>query len=183
LLTGEEWQRVAVQSQGFQQVAALAGESAPQALEWLQLASSTIDALLQQPTLGLEPYALLHGDLRSDNLRFVQGRLYLFDWPAINVGRPEWDTVVFAQTVAVEGGPSPDQVMAWYAEEYPVDAAALDCSIAYWLAFFALRAWQPEIPGLPRLRRFQRQQLGTLVQWAARQWALPEPIWAEGLLK
>ncbi|MCC6457674.1 MAG: phosphotransferase [Caldilineaceae bacterium] len=182
-LAGDTWQRVVDTSEGFRRIATMAGESAPQALSWLQFASPTIHALLQQQTLTLEPHALLHGDLRSDNLRYGKGKLYLFDWPAISVGRPEWDTVAFAQSVAVEGGPSPDQVMAWYAEKFPVDAAVLDYSIAYWLAFFARRAWQPEVHGLPRLRRFQRQQLGTLVQWAARHWSLPEPTWAGELLR
>jgi hypothetical protein len=32
------------------------------------------------------------------------------------------------------------------------------------------------------VRRFQRQQLGTILLWAARQWTLPEPVWAKKLL-
>jgi hypothetical protein len=74
-------------------------------------------------------------------------------------------------------------VMTWYAEQFPVQAAALDGALAWWLTFFAARAWRPEIPGLPRVRRFQRQQLGTMMLWAARQWSLPKPFWAEQLLK
>src|SRR5690606_7911827 len=103
------------------------------------------------------------------------GRLYLFDWPAITVGRPEWDVVAFAQTVTVEGGVAPEQVMSWYAEKFPADPRTVDCSIAWFIAFFADRAWRSEIPGLPRVRRFQRQQLGTMLLWAARQWSLPQP--------
>jgi aminoglycoside phosphotransferase (APT) family kinase protein len=154
-----------------------------EALAWLQEAAPIIDALMHDPILVAEPYALLHGDLRSDNLRFRQGRLYLFDWPAITVGRPEWDFVAFAQTVTVEEGVLPEQVTSWYAEKYPADRRAVDASIAWWLAFFADRAWRPEILGLPRVRHFQRQQLGMTLLWAARQWSLPQPEWAEGLLK
>lgn len=182
-LAAENWQRVVERTRNFQTLAALAGEAAPEALAWLELASPTIGELMNGSVLAMEPFALLHGDLRSDNLRFRQGRLYLFDWPAITVGRAEWDMVAFAQAVTVEGGPLPEQVMTWYAEEFPVDAAAVESALAWWFAFFAAKAWREEIPGLPRVRRFQRQQLGVLAQWAARQWALPEPLWAAELLK
>jgi fructosamine-3-kinase len=177
-LADEDWQRVVAESQGLRRIAALAGDSAQVALDWLQAISPTIDTLMKDPALATEPYALLHGDLRSDNLRFTRGKLYLFDWPEITVGRPEWDIVAFAQTVTVEGGVIPEQVMAWYAEEFPAGAAAVDSAIAWWFTFFAECAWRAEIPGLPRVRRFQRQQLGTMALWAARQWALPEPAWA-----
>ena len=182
-LPKENWGRLMQESQEFHLIAALVGEAAPQAVAWLQMASPTIEAMMSQPALANEPYALLHGDLRSDNLRFNQGRLYLFDWPAIAVGRPEWDIVAFAQAVPVEGRVSPEQIMTWYGEEFPVDHAAVDSAIAWWITFFADRAWADEIPGLPRVRRFQRQQLGTLLLWAARQWSLPEPTWAQALLK
>src|SRR2546421_10318094 len=102
---------------------------------------------MKQSALREGPYAILHGDLRSDNLRFIQRRLYLFDWPAITVGRPEWDIVAFAQSVTVEGGPSSEQVMTWYEEQFPLKGNAVECALAWWLTFFADRAWQPEIPG------------------------------------
>jgi hypothetical protein len=64
-----------------------------------------------------------------------------------------------------------------------VDAATVDGALAWCLTYFADRAWRPDIPGLPRVRRFQRQQLGTLVLWAARQWALPQPAWVDYFLR
>jgi aminoglycoside phosphotransferase (APT) family kinase protein len=127
------------------------------------------------------PSALLHGDTRSDNLRFTGGRLALFDWPSAEVGRPEFDLVAFAQSVTVEGGPAPEQVVAWYGERGPVDPAALDAALAWLAAFFADLAWRPDIPGLPRLRRFQRQQLAVVLPWLARRLRLPEPAWAAEL--
>lgn len=177
-LASENWQQVIAESDDFQNLAERAGDAAPEALIWLQAASPLVGEKMAQPILAAEPYTLLHGDLRSDNLRFGQGRLYLFDWPAITVGRAEWDFVAFAQSVTVEDGVAPEQVMAWYAERFPVDEAVVDSSIAWWFAFFAQRAWREEVPGLPRLRRFQRQQLAVMAHWAARQWSLPEPTWA-----
>ncbi|RIK36118.1 MAG: hypothetical protein DCC55_28275 [Chloroflexi bacterium] len=182
-LPKEDWARTARESEGFHRLAALAGDAADEALAWFQNLSPTIESLMRSSALTAEPFSILHGDLRSDNLRFSNGRLYLFDWPAITVGRPEWDMVAFAQSVAVEGGPSPERVMAWHREKFPLDSAAVEGALAWVLTFFADRAWRPEIPGLPRVRRFQRQQLGVMVLWASRQWGVAEPGWAEMLLK
>ena len=99
-----------------------------------------IEHLTTQPALAEGPHAILHGDLRSDNLRFAGRRLALFDWPSISVGRPEWDIVGFAQSVAVEGGPLPEQVLAWYGEQLPLSPAAVESALAWWLMFFADRA-------------------------------------------
>jgi hypothetical protein len=148
---------------------------------WLEKVTPRVEDLMARPILHGAPLALLHGDLRSDNLRFRQGKLYLFDWRAITVGRAEWDMVAFAQAVTVEGGVTPEQVMTWYGERFPLKPAAVESALAWWLAFFGQRAWRDEVAGLPRLRRFQRQQFGVLAQWAARQWDLPEPTWVAAL--
>lgn len=176
------WRQVVEETEDLQQIAALAGNDAPQALAWLQDASPLFEHLTTQPILVEGPRVILHGDLRSDNMRFSRGRLSLFDWPSITVGRPEWDIVGFAQSVTVDGGPLPEQVLAWYSEQLPLSPAAVESVLAWWLMFFANLAWRPDIPGLPRLRRFQCQQLGVLTQWAARAFALPDPAWAAQLL-
>ncbi|HMN29002.1 MAG TPA: phosphotransferase [Caldilineaceae bacterium] len=178
-LPEEDWLRTRAETADFHQLAALANTVASEVLAWLQMVSPLVERFSQQANLSAQPHAILHGDLRSDNLRLHEGQLYLFDWPAITVGRPEWDIVAFAQTVAVEGGPTPEQVMDWYAERFPVEPAVVESAIAWWLTFFADCAWREEIPGLPRVRRFQRQQLGMMLLWAARQWSLPKPVWAE----
>lgn len=155
-----------------------------QVLVWLEDVSSIIEDLTAHSILKTEPFCILHGDLRSDNLRFNQNRLCLFDWPSITVGRPEWEMAVFAQSVAIEAGPMPEQILYWYkAESNLLDETAIHSAIAWWITFFLNRAWQPEIHGLPRLRRFQRQQLGTLILWLARQGLLPAaPQWVHKLL-
>src|SRR5439155_13012513 len=106
-------------------------------------------------------------------------RLRLFDWPFVCVGAPELETALFAQSVETEGGPAADQVMAWYGQRAPVRPAALDNCIAAMPAFFAERGRRPDIPGLPRVRHFQRSQFKTTLRWAARRFQLPEPQWLE----
>ena len=160
-------------------VAGLAGDEAEGAFHWLGAAAPAL-AGASTGIRGLEPlHALLHRDTRSDNLRWVGGRLRLFDWTWAGCGPPEYDLAEFAQSVAVEGGPAPERVVAWYAERTPVRPAVLDAAVTSLAAFFANRAPGPFVPEMPRLRRFQRQQLVVTLDWAARRLHLPEPAWLQ----
>jgi hypothetical protein len=166
---------------GLPPVAALAGRQAAAAARWLEAARPALVAASQRFFSLGPPFALLHRDTRSDNLRWVHGHLRLVDWPKIGMGPAEEDAAAFAQSVAVEGGPTPEQVMAWYAERGPVRADALDAAVAALAGYFADQVWRPDIPGAPRLRSFQRRQLCTTTAWAARRLRLPEPIWLDGI--
>ena len=127
------------------------------------------------------PHALLHRDTRSDNLRWLQGRLRLVDWPYAAVGPLEEDVAGFVQSITVEGGPKPEQLVSWYAEVTPVRHDVLDAAVAALAGYFANQAWRPDPPGLPRLRTFQRRQLRVTLAWAAHRLALPPPTWLAGM--
>jgi hypothetical protein len=173
------WQSIVEQTDDLRDVTALAGTCSDDALRWLRLAEPLFTRLLASAPQIPGPHALLHFDTRSDNLRLQGGRLRLFDWPAVEVGAVEIDVVAFAQSIAVEGGPQPEQCIAWYGA--PLRPDVVDVALAWLIGFFALRAWQPEIPGLPRLRPFQRKQLATLLNWSARRFHLPTPTWTAAL--
>jgi hypothetical protein len=176
------WCRVAEESDGLWSVAALASGHTETAHAWLRASLPLLSRLGDAAATLPGSYALLHGDTRSDNLRFTRGRLYLFDWPSIEVGRPELDVAACAQSITVEGGGEPEHFCAWYSERLALDPDALDAMVAWIAAFFADLAWRPDLPGLPRLRRFQRQQLGVVLAWAARRLRLPEPTWVSAML-
>jgi Ser/Thr protein kinase RdoA (MazF antagonist) len=168
------WEWVA-EAENAELVAALAGERADEARTWLCAHGpglAKVTGGLLEVSDGL---SLIHGDTRSDNLRWTAGRLRLFDWPHAGEGPPEYDLAAFAQTVTVEGGPEPEQVVAWYAERAPVREEVLDAAVAGVAGFFLDAAWRPEVPGLPRLRSFQRAQLRVTLAWAARRLRLPTP--------
>lgn len=158
-------------------VANLAGPAADEARRWLDNALPTLMRVSQ--TIGEvgQPYSLIHRDVRSDNLRWTSGGLRLLDWPHPGVGPAEYDIVEFAQSVEVEGGPPAEQVLVWHGERFRQRAGAIDASVAALASFFATHAHRPEIPGLPRLRAFQRAQLRVTLGWAARRLKLPEPAW------
>lgn len=175
------WERVEAETDGLRVVADLADARSADALAWLRHAQPALMACARAALTIPGPDALLHSDVRSDNLRIVNGRLRLFDWPSTEAGFPEFDLVGFAQSVTVDGGPEPGRVVAWYAERLEPRVEALDAAVCWLAAFFAHFAWQPEIPELPRLRRFQRQQLAVTLRWAARRLTLPAPAWTVAL--
>ena len=162
-------------------VAGLAGERADEAARWLEAFVPALASASRALADVGERWSLVHQDARSDNLRWLSGRLVLLDWPHAAVGPAEDDAAAFAQSVAVEGGPDPERVMAWYAERAPVRTEVLDAAVASWASFFAFHAPQPEIPGLPRLRTFQRRQLAVTLAWASRRLGLPEPTCVAGI--
>lgn len=175
------WERVALASDDMRLIAAFAREQRQAAHVWLKAAQPLLEQLLAPCAALPGPATLVHHDLRSDNLRFVQGRLRMFDWPSSSVERHEWDLVGLAQSITVDGGVLPEQTIAWYSEHMGTDTTALDAVISWYLAFFAHAAYLDDLPGLPRLRRFQRQQLRIMLCWAARRFNLPPPEWAENL--
>jgi thiamine kinase-like enzyme len=123
------------------------------------------------------PFAFMHFDTRSDNIRLQGKLLRLFDWNFACAGPIEFDAAAFAQSILMEGGPEPERVIAEYDLVLPLRPAALDASIAGIAGYFADRAWRPPVPGLPRIRSVQRRQLKASLGWAARHFGLPDPRW------
>jgi hypothetical protein len=160
-------------------LAALAGPAAPDALDWLTRAAPELGRASRSLIDAAEPHTLLHRDVRSDNLRWLDRRLRLFDWPHLGIGPAEYDVAAFAQSVTAEGGVEPEAIMGWYAERAPVRSNVLDAAVAGLAGFFADQTWRPDIPGLPRLRAFQRRQLGVTLKWASLRLELPPPDWLQ----
>lgn len=157
--------------------ASLARDRTDEAREWLDVALPVLMGNERLLARARHPFALLHFDTRSDNIRLLRGRLVMFDWPFAAIGPVEFDVAAFAQAVAAEGGPAPERVLAWYEEVLPLRAPEIDGSLAGIAGYFAHRSWQPPPSGLPRLRSIQRRQLKATLAWAARRFGLPEPRW------
>lgn len=169
------------ESGDLEEVAALAGDQRNEASRWLQAAMLALTESAQHLSGIKAPHALLHGDVRSDNLRWSEKGLRLFDWPFADAGPAEFDLAAFAQSVTTEGGPEPEQIIAWYRECGDVRPGALDASVASVAGYFANLAWREDIPGLPRVRTFQCAQLRVSLRWAAARLGLPPPTWIESL--
>jgi hypothetical protein len=110
--------------------------------------------------------ALLHLDVRSDNIALRDGRAVLVDWNWACTGNPLLDVVAWAPSLHAEGGPPPEEVTE--GEGVAELAAAL-------AGFWAARVGRPPPPTGPRVRDVQREQLTVVLPWAARALGLPAP--------
>jgi hypothetical protein len=174
------WRQLAKTGE-LDRVASLAGPRKDEAREWIDVVLPVMRDLDDQLRKTKPPSTLLHLDTRSDNTRLHGDLLRIFDWPFASAGPAEFDVTAYAQGVIADGGPDPERVLAWYEEVLPLRADAIDASLAAISGFFADRAWKPEVPGLPRVRSFQRRQLRCCLAWAARRFDLPDPRWLDAV--
>ena len=127
--------------------------------EWLAGALPLLAQASSECELAGE--ALVHLDLRSDNLCIRAGRVLVIDWNHACVGNPAVDAVGWAPSLALEGGPDP-----W---ELVPETGGLAALIA---GFFAVRAGLPAPATAPAVRVFQRRQAEVALPWAARELGL-----------
>jgi hypothetical protein len=112
----------------------------------------------------LEGSALLHFDVRSDNMCFTSERALLVDWNLIGRGVSLFDVAAWLPSLEHEGGPTPEEVRP----EAGVFAAAI-------AGYLCSHAGLPAIPDAPHVRRIQLEQALTALPWAARRLGLPKP--------
>jgi aminoglycoside phosphotransferase (APT) family kinase protein len=110
---------------------------------------------------------LLHFDLRADNLLLTSEGVRFVDWPHAHVGQAFVDLVWFAPSVAMQGGPRPQELVARYGPARQADPDALDAVIAGVAGYFTAGSLQPPSPGLPTLRAFQAAQGQVARTWLA----------------
>jgi hypothetical protein len=156
---GRGWREVAAEPVGLDSLAAIAGERRAEARAWLAQHAAQLQDVSERLASVPPPYALLHFDTRSDNLRLQDGvRLRLFDWPLASIGPPELDAAAFAQSITVEGGPRPEAVMQHYTGLHRDDV--MDAAVA-------------AMPGTLRTERGgpQSQACPAFAHFSARSWA------------
>lgn len=152
------------------------------ALEWLEQHLPALSNVPERQQVDNGEQTLLHLDTRSDNLRVAGGSLRLFDWPFACIGPPELDIVAFAQTVWAEGYFDGETVLRWYGESKSLRQDVVTAAVVAVSDLFADRSWRDDVPGLPRLRSWQRAQLKVTLRWAAERLGLPDPSWVDGVV-
>ncbi len=132
--------------------------------DWLSSAHPIL--VKAEQAIRLDGTALVHMDVRSDNLCFQGERTLLVDWNWARRGNPAYDQVFRLPSVHMEGGPAPWDITL--AEPEIIAAAA---------GYFASRAPLPPDarPTGPAIRTLQRRQLASTLPWAARALGLPLP--------
>lgn len=108
---------------------------------------------------------LLHADIRADNLLLTGQGAMVVDWPWACRGAAFTDLVLFAPSVALQGGPPPAELIASSrsgSAASPHAVMALVCALAGYLTETSLR---PPPPGLPTIRAFQAAHATIARHW------------------
>jgi hypothetical protein len=124
---------------------------------WLSQALPTLSAAAEAAPLGGD--VLVHIDIRSDNLAFVDGAAKLADWNWAAAGHPNLDLACWLPSLHAEGGPPPESLL-------PQGGAELAALLA---GVWAARAGLPPPPTAPQVRAVQLAQLRVALPWAARE--------------
>ena len=103
-------------------------------------------------------------DLRADNIVLARRDVFFVDWPHARVGAPWLDLAYFLPSVAMQGGPPPNEL--FWSHPLARDAQRRDVSsVVAGLAGLMLHGASQPPPGIPALRKFQLAQGQQAVQW------------------
>jgi hypothetical protein len=110
--------------------------------------------------------ALVHADVRADNILLTDDRVYLVDWPYACAGASWFDFVGLLPSVAMQGGPEPHEL-------FDDPDPAVTSVVAALAGYLVWNGGLPAPPGLPTLRAFQRAQGVVALRWLRRRtgWA------------
>ena len=127
-----------------------------------------------EETVGgaLEGDTLLNNDIRADNILLTPGRTWFVDWPHASVGPPWLDVVAFAPSVAMQGGPSPEEVISRHSACRSAESDGITAVVVTLAGYFTHKAVQPPPPGLPTVRAFQNAQGVVARKWVAQRTGL-----------
>ncbi len=106
----------------------------------------------------LDGEAVVHLDVRSDNLCTLDDRAILVDWNFVSFAAPELDLAAWACSLALEGGPPPWELLP----DSPGFAAFLS-------GIFGATAGLPAPETAPTVREFQARQLAVALDWLDRE--------------
>ncbi len=136
----------------------------------LQQEGTQLDALAAMEGMAGAAAAgntLLNFDMRADNMLLTANQVWFLDWPHACVGAAWIDQVFLAPSVAMQGGPTPETILARVPTCRTADPDAITAVVVALAGYFTHRALQPPPPGLPTLRAFQAAQGVIARQWVA----------------
>ena len=110
---------------------------------------------------------LVHADIRADNLLLTDEGVMVVDWPHACRGAAFADLVLFAPSVAMQGGPEPAALLARSRVGRDASREALVALVCALAGYFTERSLQPPPPGLPTVRRFQAAHAEVTCRWLA----------------
>ncbi|MFD9336254.1 phosphotransferase family protein [Streptomyces sp. NPDC060028] len=110
--------------------------------------------------------ALIHGDLRADNILLTEDKVMVVDWPWAALGVPWFDVVAMGPSVIMQsGGPDTMGLLDDHLDAqgaHPEDVTTVLIAIA---GYFIHQSVQAAPPGLSTLREFQGAQGEAALLW------------------
>ena len=153
----------------------LVREAPPPGLDrWARLHLDELVALGERALVAIRGDTLTHWDVRSDNVLITRRRRVVFvDWAHACLAARWVDPVIAACDVLENVDVDVDTLLNRFPavrSADPVDVTAFVVAVTGGLAW---AAEQPDPPGLPTIRRWQREQAAILLRWVRRRtgWA------------
>jgi hypothetical protein len=115
-------------------------------------------------TAAAEGDALVHGDLRADNILLTPDRVVFVDWPHARIGAP-WLDLLFLLPSAAATGTDPEEVWATYPPARTADPDAVTAVLVALTGFFLHKSVLPPPRNVERVREFQRVQGEAALRW------------------
>lgn len=134
---------------------------------WSRRNLEALAALEAEAPTAVEGDTLLHLDVRGDNLLLTPEKVWFVDWPLACVGATWLDIVLFAPSVRMQGGPSPDDLIARHPAITAADPEAVSKAIAALAGILTYSALKPAPPGMPTVRAFLAAQGAVAREWVA----------------
>lgn len=157
----DQWELVAADDELQRAVAGLDPELGP----WLVERLDELVALAGSWPQVADGTALVHHDLRADNMVRSGGRLLAVDWPYASVGAPWLDLAGMMPSMALEGGGDPQEVFTAHPVGAAADPEAVTAVVAAFTGLFLRACLRPPPPGIPHVRSFQRDQGLVCARW------------------
>lgn len=132
---------------------------------WVRTHLSDLAGLERGWDRAVEGATLAHGDVRADNILLTADRVMFVDWPWACLAPPWFDLVAMLPNVAMNGGPAPEDVLAAHPTAATADPAAITTVVAALAGTWTYLGRQPDPPGLPTVRAFQRAHAAVALRW------------------
>ncbi len=135
---------------------------------WLAARTEQLHRAAQHALVLVEGETLTHLDLRADNLLLrADGSMVIVDWPWAVTAAPWLDPALLLIEFISSGAPDvdADRWIDRLADVHTVTPETLAGLLIGMLSFFESVGRQPDPPGLPTVRAFQRFQADALRRW------------------
>jgi aminoglycoside phosphotransferase len=147
--------------------AGAAGDDLADVSRWARDRLADLVALESRWPTAVTGTTLAHGDVRADNILLTPSRVVFVDWPWACLAKPWFDLIALLPSVALNGGPAPEQVLARHPLAVDADPDDVTTAVAALAGMFSYLARKPDPPGLPTLRAFQQAHVAVALDWLA----------------